>query len=344
MWVAPLRRDVRTLLSRQKNPFFRHAEAEYFLAERGGEVVGRIAAVKNDAHTSFHEDERTVGFFGFFECVDEQAVADALFEASAGWLRSRGLTVMRGPASPSMNDECGLLVDGFDTPPCIMMPHNPRYYEGLVTRAGFGRAMDLLAYQGSGDAPPQRLIEASRKLAERYHITLRPLDMSHFWEEVEQVKRLYNAAWEKNWGFVPMTDEEIHHLAVQLKPVVVPDLVVFAYQDRELIGFAITLPDFNQALRRNPSGRLFPLGLLRILWHRRRITRARTLTLGVLPRYRRTGADALMYEWTWRHGNAHGLNWCEASWLLETNFAIRNGMERLGFAAYKTYRMYDRAL
>jgi GNAT superfamily N-acetyltransferase len=334
--------DVGALLSRTKNPFFQHAAAEYFLAERNGEVAGRLAAIHNDAHGATHEHERHVGFFGFFECVEDQSVADALFSAAAGWLGARGLTVMRGPASFSTNDECGLLVQGFDTPPTILMPHNPPYYPGLVEHAGFAKAMDLLAYEGSGDAPPARLVEGAKKLAERYGITLRPMDMSRYWEEVELIKTLYNRAWEKNWGFIPFTDAEMNYLAKQLKPVVVPDLIVFAELKGELIGFAITLPDFNQALKHNPSGRLFPFGLLKILWHKRSISRARTLTLGVLPKYRRTGVDALMYEWTWRRGNAHGLFWCEASWLLETNHAIRNGMERMGFRPYKTYRMYDR--
>jgi hypothetical protein len=336
--------DVRTLLSKTKNPFFEHAEAEYFLAEREGEVVGRIAAIRNDAHTRFHENERHVGFFGFFECANEQAVADALFTAAAQWLRGQKLGVMRGPVNPSTNDECGLLVQGFDTPPVILNPHNPPYYVELVERAGFTKAMDLLCYQGRGTQVPERLIEGARKLAERYDIRVRCLDMKRFWQEVELVKEMYNSAWEKNWGFVPMTDAEIHHLAKQLKPVVVPEFVVFAEKDGRLIGFAIALPDFNVALRHNRSGRLLPWGLFRILWHKRKMTRLRVLTLGVLNEYRRTGADALMYEWIWRHGNARGYDWCEASWLLETNAAIRNGMERIGFRVYKTYRIYDKSL
>ncbi len=336
--------DVRTLLSRDQNPFFQHGEAEYLLAERGGAVVGRIAAIRNDAHGAAHPAERHVGFFGFFECVDDQDVADALFAAAAAWLRGRGLAVMRGPASFSTNDECGLLVDGFDTPPVIMNPHNPRYYPGLLERAGFVKVMDLLCYEGTGHAPPQRLVDGARRLAERYKVTLRKLDLSRYAEEVEKVKAVYNAAWEKNWGFIPMTDAEIDHLAKQLRPVVVPELVVFAEIAGKLIGMGVSIPDFNVALRHNRSGRLFPFGLLRILWHRRRITRIRTLILGVLPQYRRTGADALMYEWTWREGNTLGYYWGEASWLLETNTAIRNGMEKLGFRAYKTLRMYDQAL
>lgn len=345
MWVAPLRSTVRALLDRRRNPFFEHSEAEYLLAtDAAGRVTGRIAAIRNGRHGLFHPDETHVGFFGLFECVDDQAVADALFDAAAAWLRGRGLSVMRGPASYSQNDECGLLVDGFDTPPVILNPHNPRYYVGLVERAGFTRARDLLCYEGSGTAPPARLVEAARTLAARQRISLRPLDMRRFWEDVAHVKRLYNAAWERNWGFVPMTDAEMDHLAKALRPVVVPDLAVFAERDGEVIGLGLAIPDLNVALRHLRDGRLFPLGLFKLLWHRRRIHRLRILILGVLPAYRRSGADALLYEWIWRHGNALGYDWGEASWILEDNAPMRNGLERMGFRVYKTLRLYDRAL
>ena len=343
LWVPQLRRDVTTLLSRTKNPFFEHADMACFLAERsGGAVVGRIAAIKNDAHGQVHPEEAGVGFFGMFESVDDQAVADALFAAAAGWLKQRGLTVMRGPMNLSTNDDCGLLVDGFTTPPTVMMPHNPRYYPALLEHAGFTKAMDLLAYFGGRESVPERLRAAGPKLAKRYNISLRPLSMKRYWSDVARVKDLYNQAWEKNWGFIPMTDAEMNHLARQLKPVVVPDLVVFASIGERLIGFGIALPDFNMALRTNRSGRLFPFGLLRILWNQRKINRARVLTLGVLPEFRRTGADALMYEWLWRTSHARGMPQGESSWILETNAAMRNGLERMGFTVYKTYRVYDR--
>ena len=188
LWVPQLRRDVETLLSRTKNPFFEHADMACFLAERpGGAVVGRIAAIKNDAHGQVHPEEATVGFFGMFESVDDQAVADALFAAAAGWLGQRGLTVMRGPMNLSTNDDCGLLVDGFTTPPVVMMPHNPRYYQGLVERAGFTKAMDLLAYFGGRESVPERLRAAGPKLAKRYNISLRPLSKKRFWSDVALV-------------------------------------------------------------------------------------------------------------------------------------------------------------
>ncbi|HEV8265925.1 MAG TPA: hypothetical protein VGQ06_13330 [Gemmatimonadales bacterium] len=341
LWTPQLRRDVRTLLSPTKNPFFQHAEAQYFVGRSDGRTVGRIAAIKNDAHNRTWNDK--VGFYGFFECVDDQAVARALFDAAAGWLRERGCDTMRGPMSPSINDECGLLVEGFHTPPTLMMPHNPAYYVALHERDGFVKAKDLWVFEGTGAEPPERLVRAVSLLAERKGITLRPLNLKRFAAEVELVKRLYNAAWEKNWGFVPMTDAEIDHLAKQLRPVVVPDLVCFAERAGQVIGFAVALPDFNVALRHNRSGRLFP-GILKILWHARKISRLRIMLLGVLKEYRHIGVDALMYHWIWTKGTARGFTWGEAGWMLEDNAPMNNAATRLGFRRYKTYRVYDKAL
>ena len=362
-WVPPLRLDVRKMLSRKKNPFFEHADVQCFVAlgrsgsdsgkpvsrpadaptrsGRRGKVVGRIAAIHNHAHNDFHND--TVGFFGFFECVDDQTVADALFDAARAWLKARGLTVMRGPASFSTNDECGLLVDGFDSPPTVLNPHNPRYYVDLVTGAGFTKAKDMYQYQTVSPKLPDRLLKGARLILERKNIILRSLDMKRYDEEIERIKKIYNAAWEKNWGFIPMTDAELDHLGKQLRPVVVPDLVVFVERDKEPIGFAAVLPDMNVALKTNASGRLFP-GILKILWAARKITRIRVLLLGLLPEYRKTGADALMYHWIWEKGYALGYRWAEAGWILEDNTAMNNGLTRLGFERYKTLRLYDRPL
>ncbi len=341
VWVAPLRRDVRTVLSPAKNPFFQHAAAQYFLATRDGGTVGRIAAITNDEHRRIHEDR--VGFFGFFECVNDQAVADALFEAAAGWLRARDCDTLRGPISPSINDEAGLLVEGFDTPPVILMPHNPRYYVALHERAGFAKAKDLIAFEGSGFHAPERLVRAAQILAERKGITLRALNMKRFHEEIELVKQLFNRAWEKNWGFVPMTDAELDHLAAQLKPIIVPDLVCFAEIRGEPVGFGAAIPDLNVALRHNPSGRMFP-GILKVLWHARKITRLRVALLGTVRQYRGRGVDALLYHWIWTKGNARGFGWAEAGWILEDNAAMINAAMALGFRPYKTYRVYDKPL
>jgi GNAT superfamily N-acetyltransferase len=342
-----LRRDVELLLSRRKNPFFEHAEAEYFLAERDGEVVGRIAAISNRLHNETHDDR--VGFFGFFETVDDQAVADALLEAAATWCRSKGHDLLRGPASFSVNDECGLLVDGFETPPTLMMPHNPRYYVTLLERAGFVKAKDLLVYEGGREdryvPVPERLARGTELIRQRMGITIRPLDMKNFEGEVERIKELYNAAWEKNWGFVPMTEHEIDHLAEQFKPVVIPELVPIAEKDGKVIGFGITLPDLNVVFRRNRSGRMFPV-ILKLLWalKTRKIRRARILLLGVLPEYRGKGVDAMLYHWIWTKSGEREIYWGEAGWILEDNPAMNAGLEKMTFKVYKTYRLYDRPI
>ena len=250
-WVPPLRRDVGILLSRTKNPFFEHAEAEYFLAERDGAVVGRVAAIANRLHNETHGDK--TGFFGFFETRDDPAVTAALFERVGAWLAARGFDSMRGPASFSVNDEYGLLVHGFDTPNTIMMPHNPASYARLIEGAGFRNAKTLVAYEGGSEAhfvePPERIKRAVELARERYGITVRPMRMGDFKAEVDRIKVLYNRCWEANWGAIPMTDHEIDHLAAQFKPVVVADLVPFAERNGEPVGFGLALPDFNQALR-----------------------------------------------------------------------------------------------
>jgi GNAT superfamily N-acetyltransferase len=338
-WTPLLRRDVNALLSPRQNPFFEHAEAAHFLARQGSRVLGRISAIHNRRHNEVHRDR--VGFFGFFESIDVQEVAFRLFAAAEDWLRARGLTVMRGPANPSLNDEVGLLVDGFETPSVLMMPHNPAYYVHLLEEARFVKAMDLLAYQRAAEELPTRLLEGARLLEQRHGITLRRLDLSRFDQEVALVKEIYNQAWERNWGFVPMTDREIEHLCAQLRPVVVKELVVFAYQAGRPIGFAAALPDLNVALRRNPSGRFFP-GILKVLWAARRIDRLRVLLLGAVPAWKGRGVDVLLYKAIWEEARRQGYVWGEAGWILEDNHVMRNGLTRLGFEAYKTYRVYDR--
>jgi GNAT superfamily N-acetyltransferase len=338
---------VTALLSRTKNPFFEHGEAEYFIAERNGETVGRVAAISNQLHNETHGDR--VGFFGFFESIDNQAVTDALFEAASEWCRARGHDVLRGPASFSVNDECGLLVEGFDSPPTLMMPHNPPYYIGLLERAGFHKAKDLWVYQGGSEdhyvPVPERLARATELIRQRQGISLRPLNLNDFEGEVARIKELYNAAWEKNWGFVPMTEKEIDHLAEQFRPVVIPELVPMAEKDGRLIGFGIALPDLNVVFRKNRSGQLFPV-VLQLLWalKMKRIRRARILLLGVLPAFQGKGVDAMLYHWIWTRSGERGIYWGEAGWILEDNPAMNAGLEKMTFKVYKTYRLYDRGL
>jgi GNAT superfamily N-acetyltransferase len=342
-----LRYDIETTLSRTKNPYFEHADAEYFLAERDGEVVGRIAATENRLHNQTHGDR--VGFWGWFECIDDQVVADALFAAADAWLRPRGLTVSRGPASFSTNDQCGLLVDGFETRPTLMMPHNPRYYATLAERAGYVKAKDLFCLQGGDNEKykpvPERASRGAKIVKERLGLTVRPLNMKDFKGEVSRIKAIYNASWEKNWGFVPLTDHEIDHLAEQFKPIAIPDIVPFVEKDGELIGFGLTLPDLNQALIGNRNGRLVPF-LLKTFYmlKTRKLKRARILLLGVVPEWRGRGVDAVLFHEIWEQAAKHGIFWGEGGWVLEDNPAMWVGLEKMGFEIYKTYRMYDRLI
>jgi GNAT superfamily N-acetyltransferase len=336
-----LRRDVRTTLDPARNPFFGHAERELFLARRAGRVVGRIAAIHDRRHDETHGDR--AGMFGFFESVDDREIAGALFDAAAAWLRARERGVLRGPLSPSINDEAGLLVDGFDTPSVLMMPHNPRYYPALFEGAGFGKAKDLLAFQSTATELPARLVAATEIVSKRYGVACRRIDMKRFPEEVALVQRLFNAGWESNWGAVPLTGREVGHLAAQLKPIVVPDVVLFAEHEGRPIGFGAAVPDLNVALRANPSGRLFP-GILKVLRASRHITRLRVLLLGLVPEWQGRGVDALLYRHIWENGRARGYDWAEAGWILEDNHAMINGLTRMGFEAYKTYRVYERPI
>ncbi len=344
-WVPPFRAEVRKLLDRSHNPFFAHAAADYFIAERDGKVVGRIAAIHNQLHNDVHHDR--VGFFGFFECINDFTVAAPLLDAAAAWVKDRGLDTVRGPASFSVNDECGLLIGGFDTPNTVMMPHNPPYYLTLLETAGFTKAKDMVCLQaGAAEqalAPPERTTRAVELLTKRYGLTIRALDMKRFRPEVERVKQLYNACWEANWGFVPMTDAEIDALAAGFKPVVIPDLVPFIERDGVPIAFGLALPDLNEVLHGNHSGRMFPASLT-MLWKlkTKRITRARILLLGVLPEWRGKGVDSALYHWIWTRAAAIGISWGEAGWLLEDNTAIIQGLTKTGFTPYKTYRLLDR--
>jgi len=340
-WTPPLRRDVRAVLDPAKNPFWEHASRELLLARSGGRAVGRVAAIDDRLHRETHGDG--AGFFGFFESVDDRATAAALLDAAAAWLRVRGRTCVRGPVSPSLNDEAGLLVEGFDTPSVVMMPHHPPCYRGLVEGCGFAKAKDLVAFQSTDTKLPERLVAATEVVRKRYGMTCRPIDMGRFGAEVALVKRLFDAAWERNWGHVPLTGREIDRLAAQLEPIVVPQLVVFAEKDGEPVGFAAAIPDCNVALRSNRSGRLFP-GILKVLWAARRITRLRVLLLGVLPEWHGKGIDALLYRRIWEDGRKKGYDWAEAGWVLEDNRAMINGLARMGFAPYKTYRVYERPL
>jgi GNAT superfamily N-acetyltransferase len=344
-WVAPLRMAVSTALDRRKHPFHQHAEVAYFLAERGGRVVGRIAAIVNHRHNEFHEDK--LGFFGLFECLDDADAARALVERAAAWLAERGMERMMGPVNLSTNEEVaspGVLVDGFETPPVVMMSHNPPYYARLLEEAGLEKEKDLLAFWVDDPTTPARLLKSAERIMKREQVTIRSLDLRKLNEEIATIQEIYNAAWSRNWGFVPMTDAEFAFIAKDLKPVVDEHLCLIAYVRGEPVGFSLALPDLNRALKHLPNGRLFPFGFLKFLWHKRKITSARVMTLGMKPQYQHLGLGAMLYMRTFQVGAARGYRTAEASWILEDNAEMLRPLEKIGARAYKTYRLFATSL
>ena len=344
MWVPPLRVEVYRALDRQRHPFHQHAEVECFLAWQGREVVGRIAAIVNRAHNEFHDDQ--VGFFGLFECRNDVSVAQALLGRAERWLAEHGCTSARGPMNLSTNEEIcspGILVDGFDTPPKFLMAHNPTYYARLLEESGHTKAKDLYAYWVDAEQTPERLVRGLKRMRQRANIRLRTLNLSDFPGEVARVKEIYNAAWERNWGFVPMSESEMDFMAKSLRPIVDPNLCVFAELEGEPVAFAIALPDYNQAFK-HMNGRLFPLGLFKFFWYRRRIDSVRTLTLGVKAQYRLQGLDSMLIVALMQAAQKQQRARGECSWILEDNYAMRRGLERIGGRPYKTYRIFEKPL
>ncbi len=343
-WVAPLLRDVKTAFNTKKHPFHQHSEVQPFVAYRDGRPVGRIAAINNRNHVAYHEEP--VGFFGYFECENDSEVAAALFDRTASWLRERGLETMRGPTSFSLNETAGLLVMGFDRPPTVMMPYNPQYYVDLITGAGFEEAKSLIAYHLSHSDAPEKLVKLETRLEKRLGVRTRTIDMNDFEGELQRLRDLYNEAWEKNWGFVPMTDAEIDFMAHELKPLVkrIPTQVIFAERDSgETIGFTLFLMDANQALI-HAKGRLFPFGLFKILKYLPTMNYCRVLTLGLVPEARGLGIDNLLIMALFRHGGAAGTIGGEFSWILEDNMAMRKPLERIGSVISKRFLLYDRPI
>jgi GNAT superfamily N-acetyltransferase len=352
-WVPPLISDRVEFLDKERHPFHRHSEVDYFIARRDGKPVGTIAAILNNRHNEFQEEQ--VGFFGLFEVLRDQEAAEALLETAGNWVRDRGMEAIRGPANFSTNEEVGLLVDGWDGPPVVMMTYNPRYYVDFIEGAGFYKAMDLLAYMldltqyGShGENLPPKLLRVAKKIQERGNFDVRKVDMRHFEEEINRFKTIYNSAWEKNWGFVPMTDAEIDHMAAGLKQILDPDLVWFAEKDGEPIGALLPLPDLCQPLLRAYPRPGVPewWTLVKLFWHwkvRGCVDTMRGVASGVLEQYRGRGVDSVLIVNLaqaaiprYRRG--------ELSWILESNFMSRRSAEMFGAQVYRTYRVYEKKL
>ena len=341
-WVPPLIKDQLQKFS-PEHPFQSHSEVILLLAKRGGGVVGRIAGIIDHHYVEFHREK--VGFFGFFEAISDSEVATALLTTVAGWLKGRGMEKMAGPMNPSTNDECGLLVEGFDSSPSLMMPYNPHYYPSLLEGFGLRKAMDLYAYLMEESSFSQdRLIRFAEKLGRREpQLRVRPIVLRHLDEELKIIKEIYNHAWSNNWGFVPMTEEEIDFFARAMKPLVVPDLVLFAYRGAEPVGFSVALPDYNEVLKRL-NGRVGLLGILKFFYFSRKIRAIRVMLLGVKEAFQRKGAEALLYIETFKRGIQKGYHRAECSWILEENILMQRGLESIGGRRYKTYRIYEAPL
>ncbi len=344
-WVPHLLMERKEFLDPRKNPFFEHAKVAYFMAYRDDKPVGRIAGIVNHLHNEFHADK--TGFFGLFECQNDTEASTALFAEAEKFVRHHGMTTLRGPVSFSTNDECGLLVEGFDSPPFIMMTYNPEYYLNLLESNGFRKAKDLLAYKlPAPKEAPERLRRGADLILKRHSFTVRTFNMKDFENEVRRIKKIYNAAWEKNWGFIPMTDAEFDHMGKQMKQILDPDFLFIAEHNGDPIGFSLSIPNINEALIKIRSGRLLPFGLFKLLWHSRKgqIRTVRVITLGIVPEHRSSGIDAVFYQKTFETGIQKGVTWGELSWILEDNIAINRPLERMGGKVYKRYRLYDKVL
>ncbi len=342
-WVPPLLPDQRELLDKRRNPFFEHAETQCFMAyDEKGELVGRICATVDQNHIKTHNEK--AGFFGFFECIEDQGVADALLETAAKWNRERGMEIMRGPANLSSNDDWGCLIQGFLGPPPVMMPHNPPYYAELFERHGMTKAHDLLSHLVPSLLPfPDRVMRVAERSRKRNRIVVRHLDMKHFDRDVEHIMNIYNKAWAQNWGFVPMTENEFRHLAAKLKQVVRKEFIFLIEMDGQVVAMNVLLPNLNQALI-HMNGEFDLAGILKFLWYRREINTVREIIMGVLPEYRNKGIQAIIHIEAMRTAQKHKMWYGDISWTLEDNDLVNNEVRAMGGVLYKKYRLFDKKL
>ncbi|MBN2346778.1 MAG: N-acetyltransferase [Candidatus Aminicenantes bacterium] len=341
-WVPPLVGEEKKFLQPRHNPFLRGNEVELFLCRRGNETVGRIAAVLNRDHQRHHNDR--CGFFGMFECVNDPLVAERLLGAAGDWLRERGVDTLRGPASFSLNSVAGLLIDGFDLPPAVMMAYNPPYYRQLFAGLGLREVMKFFAYEVSRDTI--RFPRAAERLEGRLRdegIRFRSFDLQHAERDMATLIDLFNRAWADNWGFVPTTLEEGLDDLKKMRPVIRPDLILLAEKNGSAVGFSLSLPDINQALR-PLNGRLFPLNWLRLLRNLRRIDRIRVTLMGVLQEYRHLGIDLVFYKMTSANAKRYGIHKAEMSWILESNEAMNRVLRHINARITKTYAIFEKGL
>lgn len=343
LWVPPLRSDERDLLTPGAHPFWEHAERELFLAQREGRVVGRIAAIEDHNANGYQNVAMCV--WGFFECENDPEAAGALMNVAAEWGRQRGLAFLRGPMNPSTNYVIGMLLEGFDHPPAIMMPWTPPYYLDLMQACGMRKEKDLLAYFFNRDAQlPEWALSLARRITERGEIVLRTGDMSRLFEEVRLMIKIYNECWKNNWGFVPMTEAEADRMAKELKSITKGEMAVFLYHQGKPVACGFMLPDFNPVLRRF-KGKLGLMSLVKMLLYRKEIKGCRSLLFGVLEEYKRLGLPLVVLEYFMRAKDDYPeLQWAEMSWNLEDNKEINDLLEDFGGKLYKRYRLWRREI
>jgi hypothetical protein len=357
-WVAPISLELGPLavgegplVNPKRNPWFQHGEAKLWVAERNGKPVGRISAQVDHNHLKLYNDAS--GFFGLFECIDDQSVADALFNTAFAWLREKGMRRCIGPFALNINNESGLLIDGFNCFPRIAMGHAQPYYQRLVETAGFGKVVDMRAYLTPMDTglPYKQLKWLKRALERNPRIAVRTLDMKRYDQDFAAMMDIYRVAWAENWGSIPVTEAEAKHLAEEMKLIILPELVSIATIDGVPAAFCLAVPDFNEMIR-DFKGRLFPFNVFKLLW--RLLTRksfvsgTRVIFMGVLPEYKNKPMGSVLALLTVGAVRDASLKLrmpvCEMSWVLETNTQTCHSIEDIGGRVYKTYRMYDRAL
>jgi len=335
----------RDMLTPGKHPFHEHSKVQLFLAYEGKEIIGRIAAIRNNNHNALHNS--TDGFFGFFECINDQETANLLLGAAEKWLTDQNLNTIIGPVNFSTNETCALLVEGFEGSPMVMMPYNPPYYLQLLENRGFTKRVDLRAYYykvGAYDDRSVKLLNVLQERLKRNSVTVRKIDMKNFKAEAHGLKEVYNKAWDSNTGFVPMTDHEFDHMAKDLKLILDPDFCLVAEQNGELIGFALAIPDINPILKTIKKGRLFPLGIFKLLRMKKKIKGIRIMILGVVDGYRKMGIEACLYGLIIKAFQEKNYEYAEASWTLDHNDLINKAIERINGVPYRKYRILERSI
>jgi GNAT superfamily N-acetyltransferase len=342
-WVPPLVSAEMKMMDPKRNPFYDHAEAAHFMIEKDGRLVGRISAIDNKLHNQV-QNQKT-GFWGYFESENDPEISARLFGAAGDWLRKRGLTRMLGPVNPSINDPSGLLIEGFEWSPFVLMTYNPRYYQKLVEAAGFTKAMDLLAYiLTNQDLDRARIDRVAELIRKRSEVSIRYVDLSKLDRELDIIKDVYNDAWEKNWGFVPMTDAEVRFQADDMKSILLPEFAYIAELKGRPVGFAFALPDINIVLKKC-KGSLLPFGWWHFLkFNLRKIPTMRLVALGVRKELHKSGIGTLFYQKVIEEGTKRSYTAAECSWILETNDLMNRPILQMGGKRYKTYRLYEKTI